>query len=646
MRNRYPGIYYFTEKEKDIFFGRDTDIENILTIIKVEKQLLLYAKSGVGKTSILQAGVVPRLPENFKPVFIRFQDAVGSEFSPVQRMIDVISTQFKDFIKPDPLIDYLIEKNPHYKLWYLLKKIELNLPDRTNTAFVLIFDQFEELFTYKDDEIEHFKDVIFSLKDNALPPGTISIIQKLRKEKSQFFSTETFKSLKPGPQIKPVFVIRSDKLNLLNRLADKIIDIQKIYYELKPLTEQQARQAIEKPAQVQGDFISPTFKYSPQAVDKIITFLSKNHTTDIEATQLQIICRRIEENIINQATTNTQIEVKPEDIPNFKNIFYDFYNDAIEKIPEQYRENARRLIEDKFIIDGRRVSVDQSLCEKDLPLEYLNILAQTHLIRAVPNSIGGFNYELAHDTLIEPIDEAAKERHKQEELRRLQEQAERERLEREKERRRQRQILLIVSIAAIISLCFAIFAPYQMRVAKQNLEKAIWYQVKGKQRDAISFKEQEVYRAAIEKYNELLQLYRQYPQYHFDSNAVYKDIAECKRLDSLTKIFKQKMKEADSLLKTNELENIKKAYELYSQAKDMDFETPSKKQTIEKFKLEFRIIAQNLINQANASYNAGGIGVKFAREITDFLIKIYSENPKIIKLYKPQIIELYKKLHK
>jgi len=69
---RYPGIYSFSQEQKDIFFGRDNDIEKLLILIEVENQVLLYSKSGIGKTSLLNAGVIPKLPKNYEVINVRF----------------------------------------------------------------------------------------------------------------------------------------------------------------------------------------------------------------------------------------------------------------------------------------------------------------------------------------------------------------------------------------------------------------------------------------------------------------------------------------------------------------------------------------------------------------------------------------------
>ncbi len=71
LRRRYPGVQPFKAEQKDLFFGRETDIKEMLRLIEQEKLLVLYGKSGYGKSSLLNAGVVPRLNTVFKKKTIK-----------------------------------------------------------------------------------------------------------------------------------------------------------------------------------------------------------------------------------------------------------------------------------------------------------------------------------------------------------------------------------------------------------------------------------------------------------------------------------------------------------------------------------------------------------------------------------------------
>jgi ABC-type transport system involved in cytochrome bd biosynthesis fused ATPase/permease subunit len=57
----YVGLRPFREEDSDFFFGREKDIRIISSNLLSEPLTVLYGPSGVGKSSVLQAGVVPEL---------------------------------------------------------------------------------------------------------------------------------------------------------------------------------------------------------------------------------------------------------------------------------------------------------------------------------------------------------------------------------------------------------------------------------------------------------------------------------------------------------------------------------------------------------------------------------------------------------
>jgi len=86
---RYPGARPFERDESEVFFGRAKDIERLLRNLEMEQHLVLYAKSGLGKSSLLNAGLLPRiqLEQQLQPFSIRFQayQEKGENVLPINR---------------------------------------------------------------------------------------------------------------------------------------------------------------------------------------------------------------------------------------------------------------------------------------------------------------------------------------------------------------------------------------------------------------------------------------------------------------------------------------------------------------------------------------------------------------------------------
>src|SRR6516225_1913671 len=70
--NPWPGLQSFDEASRSYFFGMHAQTDALFRLVRRETLTLFYGRSGLGKTSLLQAGLFPRLREaNILPVPIR-----------------------------------------------------------------------------------------------------------------------------------------------------------------------------------------------------------------------------------------------------------------------------------------------------------------------------------------------------------------------------------------------------------------------------------------------------------------------------------------------------------------------------------------------------------------------------------------------
>jgi len=406
---RYPGLTYFTSDQHKIFYGRENDVKELYQLLKLRKQVVLYSKSGLGKTSLLNAGLGPELEKEKHTVLkIRFtnyvkdqaQESKNQPQEPVARILSILKR------KTDlPASTYSLlqgwEDDPalNDSLWIHFKNIQLNQP---KIKFLLIFDQFEEIFTYPPELLDSFKSKIYDLLQDGIPDGVLqAIYEKYNEEKD----AEELDALSQKMDIKVIFAIRSDKLNLLNSLTDKIPDIQSVFFELKPLTHDQALDAILKPAKLEDNsFETQSFEISESALAFIISELTKQGNQSIESTQLQIICQEIENKAIETQAgqiNDQKIVIEQEDLPKFTDLLYNFYETTISKTRNPAA--SRKFIEEYLIMDELRILLDERICIKYLSSEDLHILVNGRLIRREQSSPGVYHYELSHDALIEPI---------------------------------------------------------------------------------------------------------------------------------------------------------------------------------------------------------------------------------------------------
>ena len=219
----------------------------------------------------------------------------------------------------------------------------------------------------------------------------------------------------------------------------------------------------------------------------------------IEAFLLQIVCSSIEKRVVEKELG----EVSTDELPNFDTVFEDYYQDRIDELPEDEHLAARLVLEQGLLLvetqsgDGRRLSRDAGELAQAFGVapELLQNLERTYLIRREVNSLGGFNYEISHDTLIAPVLKARKEYEAIQEAARIeQERLEAEARTREAERqvaeekkraeeaerlqnaaeqgqKRARLFALLASVVAVLAIMAFVYAYQQQKLAEESAGK-------------------------------------------------------------------------------------------------------------------------------------------------------------------------------
>jgi hypothetical protein len=132
----YRGLAHYDEDYAAFFVGRESDVEVVIANLHAAPLTLLYGESGVGKTSVLMAGVVPRLnaaPGVAIAVFREWQrpDFAAALDAEVRRALRAAAP---DAVQPEPGLpfDALLERSASL----------------LGGPLFLVFDQFEEYFLY------------------------------------------------------------------------------------------------------------------------------------------------------------------------------------------------------------------------------------------------------------------------------------------------------------------------------------------------------------------------------------------------------------------------------------------------------------------------------------------------------------------
>jgi len=496
MKHRYPGIHSFTADEQDLFFGRDREKKELYRLISLNEAVVLFGKSGTGKTSLLQAGVGPMLAERrLQPVKLR----LNNTHQPVSRQL---FEQLNDG-------DYLPLRTPDtLSLWEYCKLFEY-YPGGERFAPVLLLDQFEELFTLYHDKPEAQHDFIGQLAEvlNHKTPAHV-----LEAAKAVADETERARLLAP-PQVNIVISIRSDFLYLLDRLSARIPSILRCRYELQALDESNTRRAITLPPALPGAFASLPFSYSESALQEMLDSLVTGEdgeasaaAKEVEPFQAQMLCRYIEQKIIDEQRPSG-FEVKPGfygGSAGIADIRKQYYNGVMAKFDANTRPRVERLLGEFLLSNDRRIIQEHDyLLEKcALSDADLKLLCDERLLKEEPRG-GSFYYEISHDKLVPPIVEArearlqaeealrleqerveaearaqeaearaAEEKERAEEARRLQAKAEEQEKNAQAARRRATWFAWGAVLLALVAAAVGLYAVRQSNIARDEKDKA------------------------------------------------------------------------------------------------------------------------------------------------------------------------------
>lgn len=425
-RYRYPGPEYFRLKDQDIFFGRKLDVEKLYTKVMLHNTLVIHAESGIGKSSIVEAGLIPAIHDshgpNYKIITYRLENYHDLNFDPgndedqpflinqilykINETNKNIDYKFLCFKYLEINTDSINTLNSQDTLWITAKKLAMH-----DEKLIIVFDQFEEIQSFPDNFTFPLKKSLAGLFAHYIPSPYYDIIRDV-KNRINHDDTLSFNEkeilvkeievISDSLDVKLIFVVREDKLGVMSSFSDYFPDILKNEFKLRPLELEDAKEAIKEPAMRNGEFECDRFLITDAAIDKIINDLSDNKTQPVEAFQLQLICREIEKRIINKRQNYI---VEADHLSDIKEIIQKYYEDLISelKLTKEKEFILRKILEEVFILaDQKRRKLVLSDEIRDVDPITLDKLIDNRLIRSVKHQEKTF-YELSHDNLIAPI---------------------------------------------------------------------------------------------------------------------------------------------------------------------------------------------------------------------------------------------------
>jgi tetratricopeptide (TPR) repeat protein len=387
VENPYVGPRPFEERHQRRFFGRDWEADELVSLVVAHPAVLLYAQSGAGKTSLINAKLVPLL-----------RDEEGLQVLPVARVRGEVPQE----VQPEQIENLLVfntlwgwmERGADPAQWvglslsaFLIGGTEgwLRPQDEEGqpTLRVVIFDQFEELFT---------------------------LYPERWTEREGFFA-QVADALSEDPFLRVLFVLREDYLAQLDPYVALLPERLRTRFRLERLRQEAALAAVK------GPLMDTERSFAPGVAEGLVEELLKirvetrvGETVEVpgefvEPVQLQVVCRSLWDELPPDIAEITQPHLRA--FGDVDQALRTFYERALRSAVQQVKVREGKLrawFEQDLItpMGTRGTAYRGAKSTGGVPNAGIDALESQHLIRAERRA-GARWYELTHDRFIGPI---------------------------------------------------------------------------------------------------------------------------------------------------------------------------------------------------------------------------------------------------
>ena len=389
-RSPYQGLIPYDEADTPFFFGREKETRLIVANLFAAPLTLLYGPSGVGKSSILRAGVIPRLRQESDVIVIPFNTWQGEPISSLTRAVHVAcpdvplgtSTSFTDSL--------------------------LACATQLDRQLIILLDQFEEFFTYHP------------LNERAAVAFDLDFSQALTRS---------------DVPVSFLISIREDSLAKLDRFERHVPPLFENYLRLEHLDRRAATDAIVQPVK-QFNHISVAsgkpYEVEPALVETVIeqvqtghivigqigrgqilpkhsTLAAEDTNLQIEAPFLQLVMMRLWEEEVRQNSTTLRLGTLTS-LGGSEQIIRSHLDAMMKDIKPDQQEVAAHILNYLVTPSGTKIALSAETLSAftDIPSwrveTTVNRLTQPDLRILNPVAAGGMErretwYEIFHDAL-------------------------------------------------------------------------------------------------------------------------------------------------------------------------------------------------------------------------------------------------------
>ena len=386
----WPGLATFKEADKGFFFGRSQEIADLTRMVTQEQLTVLYGRSGLGKSSLLAAGLAPALRQHkFVPVPIplNFAEQAPPLVEQVQaRIVDAMRVEKIDAPAPAP----------EQTLWEYFHQKDFDWWQNGNVLVkpVLILDQFEAFLSSGKKPLAGWSDALLTELSDLVqnrPPAAL----RGRPNADHDRDRSAYRVL---------VALREDFLAAFDDLREQLRAGSWSRFHLHPMAKEQAGEVILGPGR---HFVSDDVAH------KIVGRVSgaQSSTGLVDPAILSIFLRGLNKRRIEERSPRILGEWVEQS-----------QTDAI--LDEFYQEGTRGMRDEvhDFIVESLVTSTDlrSKEPEDDAPItrDEINALILHHIIQREEED-GVLYLKLTHDILLGPVKTDREKRRKEREERKI-----------------------------------------------------------------------------------------------------------------------------------------------------------------------------------------------------------------------------------
>jgi len=455
--NPWPGLASFREADRDFFFGRERETEELVRLVTRERLTVLFGLSGLGKTSLLQAGAFPRLrEENVLPVLIRLDHSEGSPSCTAQILAALARAAAAAGAE-------IPAARPGETLWEYFHRQGNDFWSARNRPLtpLLAFDQFEEIFTLAKGRPSS-ADLIDTLASMAegYPPAAVRARLDANPAEARNFSFGRH-------PYKILLSLREDFLPDLEALRDRLRTIGNNRLRVHRMDGENALRVVTLPA---PDLLDA------DVADRVVRFVAGKDAADdtaplaameVEPALLSIVCRELN----NKRRARGEPKITAGLLEGSRTeILTDLYERSLADLAPE----VRNFIEERLLtVSGFRdsVALENALATPGVTREAVDRLTERRLLR-IEDRGGGQRLELTHDVLtgvVRQSRDTRRQREEQEQAEMARQAAEAREREVRRKLRRSRQVLAVFAVLLVGVAILSVYAHFLEQTAKKTL---------------------------------------------------------------------------------------------------------------------------------------------------------------------------------